>query len=73
MVSYDEAAVSMFLEGDSAGITNLAVKAAARVEARVECPECGDEGPHDDNGRVGSELSYCCSVCGTCFDAEEAS
>jgi hypothetical protein len=35
------------------------------------CPECGDEGPHDDNGAPRhAELSFCCRKCGTHFDAE---
>jgi hypothetical protein len=40
------------------------------VENRIPCPECGDMGPHDDNGRQ-HDLSYCCSNCGTQWDAEE--
>lgn len=38
---------------------------------RVECPECGDMGPHDDNGRTGDDRSYCCNKCGTHFDNPE--
>lgn len=52
------------------------LKAAAKklkdqLENRVECPECDDQGPHDDNGARGSELSYCCRKCGTHFDADQ--
>lgn len=42
------------------------------AEGRLPCPDCGDEGPHDDNGATRrSELSYCCRACGMHFDAEE--
>jgi len=33
------------------------------------CPECGDNGPHDDNGCTGRSLTYCCRSCGMHFDA----
>lgn len=40
---------------------------AAR-EGRIPCPECGDPGPHDDNGAPGCDVSLCCRVCGMHFD-----
>lgn len=41
------------------------------LDGKVECPECGDMGPHDDNGRTGDERSFCCRKCGTHFDEVE--
>lgn len=39
---------------------------------RIECPECGHMGPHEDNGsRRLRDLSYCCGDCGTHFDAAQ--
>jgi len=34
----------------------------------LECPECGDAGPKDDNGQRGMEMSFCCGACGAHFD-----
>lgn len=70
-MTFDEMTVDLLLAGDSAGLTKLAAKANAVVEGRVECPECGDTGPHDDNGAVGHERGFCCSGCGCYFDAED--
>ena len=28
------------------------------------CPECGNHGPHDDNGASGHELVFLCLSCG---------
>ena len=48
-------------------------KVAAEQRGEAECPDCGDAGPHDDNGAARrSELSWCCRACGTHFDAEPA-
>lgn len=44
----------------------------AAAQNRVTCPDCGDRGPHDDNGESGFQLMYCCRACGRHFDAEEA-
>lgn len=39
--------------------------------AATTCPDCGDTGPHDDNGATRrDELAYSCRACGMCFDAE---
>jgi rubredoxin len=38
------------------------------LEGRLECPECGDMGPHDDNGVTGPERAYACRACGMCFE-----
>jgi hypothetical protein len=36
-----------------------------------ECPHCGAKGPHEDNDKVGEDLTYFCAACRTCFDAPE--
>jgi len=36
---------------------------------RSPCPDCGDQGPHADNGESGVHLSFSCRSCGMCFDA----
>lgn len=47
-------------------------QADAVLSGRRECPECGDAGPHDDNGATRlSDLSWCCRACGTHFDEQE--
>jgi hypothetical protein len=35
------------------------------------CLECGDPGPHDDNGAMRSHRSFCCAACGTHQDADQ--
>lgn len=47
-------------------------KAATETPVRHRksaCPDCGDEGPHDDNGEHGHDLSFACRACGMHFDA----
>lgn len=66
LMTLDEMTVDLLLAGDSAGLTQLAAKASVVVESRVEC---GDMGPHDDNGATGHERGFCCSTCGCHFDA----
>lgn len=34
-----------------------------------DCPACGHDGPHDDNGLTGDERSFCCTECGEHWDA----
>jgi DNA-directed RNA polymerase subunit RPC12/RpoP len=68
----DQMAVDLLLAGDQAGLTRLAAELKARGENLVTCPECGDRGPHEDNGESGFQLMYCCRACGRHFDAEEA-
>jgi len=41
-------------------------------DGRFACHECGDAGPHDDNGCTGSRLAFCCKACGTHMDADDA-
>jgi len=73
-MTYDEMAVEILMgpglvKTKQSKLSKLAKQAAARLENRVECPECGHEGPHEDNGCSGSQKSYLCSGCGCCFDA----
>lgn len=42
-------------------------KLADLVEHRVECPECGDMGPHEHNG-CSVDPTLLCQGCGICFD-----
>lgn len=43
---------------------------AERMHGGGACPDCGDAGPHDDNGAArASELAFCCRACGMNFDA----
>lgn len=69
----DELALSLLLDGSlspkqrDAKLKVLAKACADRLEGRVECPECGDAGPHADNGDVTDRL-YCCTACGNHFE-----
>jgi hypothetical protein len=70
---YDQAAQKILLgRGTEAqkqsALARLARHASDRLENREECPECGDSGPHDDNGRTGEERSLCCRMCGNHWD-----
>jgi transposase-like protein len=72
-MTYDEMAVEIMLgpgskKAKQAKLSKLAKQAKARLENRIECPECGNEGPHEDNGCSGSQKSYLCTACGCCFD-----
>jgi len=74
--SWDGLAVRVMLGSGSlkakqAQLAQLAKRAKDQLENRVECPECGHKGPHDDNGQTGVHLSYCCCNCGAHFDSEE--
>lgn len=73
MTTYDAAALDIILSNGSkkarqAQLTSLAAKAQAELDNRVECPDCGSHGPHDDNGCSGSQRAYCCSDCGNHFE-----
>lgn len=71
--TYDEVAVRVLLspggaKNRQAKLRALAKEARDRLEGKVECPECENKGPHDDNGCTGSNKSFCCQACGTHFD-----
>lgn len=45
------------------------VEAYYETELRIAkrtfaCPECGSEGPHEDNGCRGDDQAFCCTSCG---------
>jgi transposase-like protein len=43
----------------------------ARRTLMGNCPECGEKGPHDTNGKRGQDEAFCCRACGLHFDAIE--
>lgn len=70
----DQAALAILLGKGSASqkqrkLTQLAQQAKARIEGRVECPECGSEGPHDSQLDEGRE-EFMCAGCGLSFYGE---
>lgn len=69
MTSYDAKALAVLLSRLPREEKERRLDKLAK-EARGErpCPECGNEGPHDDNGGR-TNLAYCCRACGTHFDA----
>lgn len=65
----NEVALDLLLAGKEKQLTKLAMAAKKHVEGRVECPDCGDEGPHDHNGdRL--DPTFCCNACGMHFSDE---
>lgn len=62
--------LELLLSGDEAGLTALVQRTSDRIYGRVECPECGDRGPHDSNVSRGEE-TWCCEKCGTHFELED--
>lgn len=73
----DEAALAILLDTSlsparrDAQLRTLAKEVRGRLEGRLPCPECGDEGPHDDNGDR-QDPAYSCRACGSYFEPEEA-
>lgn len=51
-------------------LSQLAKKVSDACENRVPCPECGDKGPHEDNGCTRDDLNLCCQSCNTHFEPE---
>lgn len=48
-------------------LSRFANELSAHAKGEVECPECGDKGPHDHNGdRL--DPQFCCSACGMHFN-----
>ena len=47
-----------------AKLSRLSQQVKDRLSNRVECPDCGDMGPHDDNGQG----TMCCRACGMHHD-----
>jgi hypothetical protein len=75
-VSPDQAALRILLAPGltarerQARLGRLAREVRAVVECRVECPECGHQGPHEHNGDRHDPL-LCCVECGTHFSEPE--
>lgn len=70
MTTADQMALKVLL---NPGLTKKqqSIKLAAlykRMAGRVECPECGHKGPHDDNNEPGDNFAFCCCNCGTHFE-----
>lgn len=72
MTTADSMALDMLLRGDRAGLARLAKRVRDAAENRVECPDCGDAGPHDDNGLSTGHYDFtmCCRACGCHFGNE---
>ena len=75
MSNWDKQAVAILTSStmtksqkDSA-LAALARAAKAELNNEFPCPECGHQGPHEDNGGRGYNLSYCCCACGNHWDA----
>jgi len=58
--TYDEIALGLILDGDTAGLAKLSKLA----EGEVDCPFCGSTGEHETNGSA----TLCCAGCGLHFD-----
>lgn len=76
-ITADQAAMRILLNGKltekqrQAQLSALATKVRNVMDNRVKCPECGNKGPHEDNGATRScDLTFLCTDCGTQFDAE---
>lgn len=67
----DGMALELLLKGDQTGLTRLAEQASDIASNKVPCPECGDKGPHEDNGEMGAGKTLCCRKCGNHFDVYE--
>jgi len=71
-VTYDELALEILMSSAPKNVKDarLAKLYAEAKNASGPCPECGYAGPHEDNGASQpSELSFCCTNCGTHWDA----
>jgi hypothetical protein len=68
----DQMAIDMILRGDRTGLARLAKRVSDAAHNRADCPDCGDVGPHDDNGMSPShhDFSMCCRACGCHFGGE---
>jgi len=69
-MNMDQAAIRIMLnatlsqKAKQAALTKLARTLKDRLNNRIECPDCGDMGPHHDNGAE----TLCCQACGMHFD-----
>jgi hypothetical protein len=70
MSTYDQMAIGILLSNGSKKSKQAQLsKLRAHASGRVECHECGDEGPHEDNGCSGAGKTCLCS-CGCQFEIE---
>lgn len=75
-MTYDQVAAEILMDTNLTGVEQadklaaLLERANRDLDGRVPCPECGDEGPHDDNGVLGPERCFCCNNCGEHFEPE---
>jgi len=69
MSSYDKQALAILLSDSSKSQKDSALAALARrANNEFACPSCGHEGPHEDNGGTGADLTYLCLSCGHQFE-----
>jgi hypothetical protein len=70
-MSYDELAVLVLLgKGTAQQKQAKLAQLTKRANNEVACPDCGHEGPHDDNGERGEEFALGCTGCGMAFQPE---
>lgn len=69
---HGKAIVGRALDGAIDAVTARLARAADAFDryfdGAVKCPECGSEGPHEDNGQIGIHRAFSCAACGCCFD-----
>lgn len=61
--SIDAMALDLILAGDEAGLSRLVARVRAELNNEIECPACGDAGPHEDNGAIGFDFTLACRAC----------
>lgn len=72
--TYDRMALRVLLGTGSeqkkqAQLRRLAERARRDAADLATCPECGDDGPHEDNGCRGEDRVFLCRTCRSQFDA----
>lgn len=65
----DQLTVALLLDNNQEGIQKLNQKLKESLDGSMECPDCGDTNPKDDNGASGEDRMFSCNACGNCFDA----
>lgn len=67
--SIDQLTVALLIDNNQAGIQKLNKKLEESLKGTMECPNCFDTSPKDDNGASGEDRMFSCSKCGEAFDA----